>query len=317
MEKRPSNTFDGFLGFGTNEQTNKIEFDGYLDLNLTNNLNFGESLQLQYKSDEIDQKTFNGILELPYILSTRLGTQLQLNIFKKDSTFSTIQQSAKLFYQLNSKSKIFAGIRSVQSNDLLDGMSTLPIDDYNSLFYNLSYSYRSRENYNDLFPINFQFVAEGGLGRRSLNDQDMSQSNFSFDSFKIFNLSKKNSVFIRSNGSFLFSDTYLFNELSRFGGINSIRGFEENSLFATSFAVLNTEYRYKISKSLYVNSIIDGAYFENDLQDTKEKLFGFGFGFGLLTNSGLLKLNYANGKNENQKFKFSNSKVHISLKASF
>src|SRR5690606_8680474 len=58
LGKTTSNAFDGFLGFGTNEDTNKLEFDGYLNLNLTNNLNFGETFRLLYKSDENDQKTF-------------------------------------------------------------------------------------------------------------------------------------------------------------------------------------------------------------------------------------------------------------------
>ena len=39
LEKTASNSFDGFLGFGTNENTNRLQFDGYLNLNLTNNLN--------------------------------------------------------------------------------------------------------------------------------------------------------------------------------------------------------------------------------------------------------------------------------------
>ncbi|RZV56504.1 MAG: hypothetical protein EX254_10650 [Flavobacteriaceae bacterium] len=317
LEKRTSNTFDGFLGFGTNETTNKIEFDGYLNLNLINNLNFGETLQLRYKSDEIDQKTFNAQVELPYLFGSPIGTQLELNIFKKDSSFSTTNQIAKIFYQLNSKSKVYGGISSTQSNDLLNGMSTTLFDDYDSLFYNLSFSYVSREKFEELFPINFFFDSEIGFGNRTVNDLRMNQSNIIFDTYKIFNLNQTNSIYLRSNGSFLFSDDYLFNELFRFGGINSIRGFEENSLFASLYALLNTEYRHKLSNNIYINSIIDAAYYENDLQGIKEKLFGFGFGIGILTNSGLLKLNYANGKNENQKFNISNSKVHISLKATF
>ena len=73
----------------------------------------------------------------------------------------------------------------------------------------------------------------------------------------------------------------------------------------------------QFSNNLYIHSILDVGYLENKLTSQKEKLYGFGFGFGLLTKTGLLKLNYANGKNENQKFKFSNSKIHISLIADF
>ena len=100
-------------------------------------------------------------------------------------------------------------------------------------------------------------------------------------------------------------------------GINSIRGFEENSLYASLFSAINTEYRYLLSNSIYLHSIIDFAYLENKTLNTKEKLYGFGIGFGVLTKAGLLKFNYANGKNESQKFNFSNSKIHLSINTQF
>ena len=115
----------------------------------------------------------------------------------------------------------------------------------------------------------------------------------------------------------MFSDTYFENELLRFGGINSVRGFEENSFMASLFGVINTEYRYQLNNNIYIHSIIDLAYFENKITVQKEKLYGFGFGFGLLTKAGLFKMNYANGKSEHQQFKFANSKIHLSLIADF
>ena len=84
LEKAQSNRFDGFLGFGSNETTGKIEFDGYLDLSLINNLNYGESLKLNYKSDEIDQKTLDIALQLPYLLGTAIGSTINFNIFNPE-----------------------------------------------------------------------------------------------------------------------------------------------------------------------------------------------------------------------------------------
>ncbi len=43
-------------------------------------------------------------------------------------------------------------------------------------------------------------------------------------------LNSKNSIFIKNQSYYLQSDSYVINELYRFGGINSIRGFNENSL---------------------------------------------------------------------------------------
>ncbi|WP_225036996.1 POTRA domain-containing protein [Winogradskyella sp. SM1960] len=316
VEKTRTNNFDGFLGFGTNENTNKIEFDGYLDLRLINNLNYGETLNLFYKSDEIDQQTFNVDADLPYLFGSPIGFQVGLNIFRKDSTFLNAKQYAKINYQVNAQHKVGVGITSTTSTNLLENDTDI-LNDYKSNYYTLHYNYMKSQFYDALFPINFWFDFSSGFGNR-INDLEKQQQNvFTLDTYKIFNLNNKNSFYTRINGATLTSDNYLDNELFRFGGINSIRGFEENSLVANLYGVLSTEYRYRLSSNIYVHSVLDAAYFENKLTDSKEKLFGFGFGLGLLTNAGLFRLNYSSGKTENRQFKLSDSKVHLSLTATF
>jgi len=316
VEKTKTNNFDGFLGFGTNENTNKIEFDGYLDLRLINNLNYGETLNLFYKSDEIDQQTINVDTDLPYLFSSPIGLQVGLNIFRKDSTFLTAKQYAKINYQINAQHKIGIGINTTNSTNLLDDDTDI-LNDYTSNYYTLHYNYTKPQFSDPLFPINFWLDASSGFGNRDNNLGTQKQSVFSIDAYKIFNLNNKNSFYARLNGATLISDDYLNNELFRFGGINSIRGFEENSLVANLYGVLSTEYRYRLSNDIYVHSVLDAAYFENRLTNSKEKLFGFGFGLGLLTNAGLFRLNYSSGKTENRQFKLSDSKIHISLTATF
>ncbi len=317
LEKAKSNAFDGFLGFGTNEETNRLEFDGYLNLNLINNLNFGESFNLQYKSDENDQKTFQTDLSLPYLFKSPVGVDLLLRIFKKDSSFTTVDQSVKLHYQINPRHKVYTGLLSTESNNLLSNNTSNTVTDYKSQYYAFAYEYIKSQPFNRLFPLNTKLYLETNFGNRKTTDSKEEQTRFSIDAFKIFNLNRKNSIYIRLNGSSLNSNTYFENELLRFGGINSIRGFEENSLFASLYGLINTEYRYRLNNSIFIHSIFDAAYFENKTSNIKEKLFGYGFGFGILTQAGLLRFNYANGKNESQKFKLSNSKVHISLIANF
>lgn len=316
VEKAKTNNFDGFLGFGTNENTNKIEFDGYLDLRLINNLNYGETINLFYKSDEIDQQTFRVDTELPYLFGSPVGLQAGLNIFRKDTTFSNAKQYAKINYQINSQHKVSAGISSTKSTNLLDS-DTSVLNDYTTNYYTLGYNFTKPQFYDPLFPINFWLDFSTGFGDRQNDLGNQNQTVFNIDSYKIFNLNSKNSIYTRFNGAILNSDDYLDNELFRFGGINSIRGFEENSLVANLYGVVNTEYRYRLSNGIYIHSVLDAAYFENQITDTKEKLFGFGFGLGLLTNAGLFRLNYSSGKSENRQFKLSDSKVHVSLTATF
>ncbi|WP_299111764.1 POTRA domain-containing protein [uncultured Winogradskyella sp.] len=316
VEKTKTNNFDGFLGFGTNESTNKIEFDGYLDLRLINNLNYGETLNLFYKSDEIDQQTFKVDADIPYLFSTPIGIQVGLKIFRKDSTFLNANQYAKVNYQINTQHKIGIGIATTNSTNLLASDTDI-LNDYTTNYYTLQYNYTRTQPLDPLFPINFWFDFSSSFGNRDNNLGKQKQSVFSFDTYKIFNLNNKNSIYTRLNGATLTSNDYLDNELFRFGGINSIRGFEENSLVANLYGVINTEYRYRLSNSIYVHSVFDAAYFEHKLSNNKEKLFGFGFGLGLLTNAGLFRLNYSSGKSESRPFKLSDSKVHLSLTATF
>ena len=132
-----------------------------------------------------------------------------------------------------------------------------------------------------------------------------------------FYLNNTNIVNLKSQNYYLQSADYIINELYRFGGINSIRGFNENTLQGTMFSSILTEYRYVLSPSIYVHSIIDYAYFQDKTTNLKGNLLGLGFGFGILTKNGLLNLVYANGSTKDQAIKLSNSIVHISLKANF
>ncbi|WP_248722186.1 POTRA domain-containing protein [Seonamhaeicola sp. ML3] len=317
LKKEQNNSFDGFLGFGTNEETSRIQFDGYINLKLTNNLNFGESFKILYKSDENDQETFLVDLSMPYMFKSPIGLDLSMNLFRKDSTFTTINQSAKLNYQINARHKISSGILFEESNNLLSTNALISIQDYRKNFVSFSYEYTNVKKANLLFPIHSNVYLETNFGNRKESSNTSKQTVLRADLFKIFNLNHKNSLYIRGNGAIIDSDLHFENELLRFGGINSIRGFEENSLFASLYGLINTEYRFQLNNSIYLHSVIDAAYFENKTQNLNQKLFSYGFGFGILTKSGLFKLNYANGKRENEQFKLSNSKVHISLTTIF
>ena len=314
LEKTQSNRFDGFLGFGSNKTTGDLQFDGYLDLNLINNLNFGESLKLYYKSDEIDQKTLDITADLPYLFGSPISAQLNLNIFKKDSTFTTTQQALKLNYPFNDKQQLGLGMRLVSSN-ALEPANNVQVEDYNSQFYELNYHYIKRQAKDLLFPIQSKVEVSLAFGQRQ-SEQSSQQRHIRLLGQHIFLLNSKNSIFLKLHLEQLQSERYLLNELLRFGGIRSIRGFQENSLFATQLAVLCSEYRYRLSSGLFVHSVIDAGYFQ-DSQNDEFRLYGFGLGFGLQTNGGLLRLTYANGKTQDTPFDLSNSKVHLSFTSTF
>ena len=317
LEKQNNNLFDGILGFGTDEITQKLKFNGYLNLELNNNLNYGEQLLLNYKADGEEQLNFRVKVNLPYLFQTPFGISGELNIFKRDSSFVTSEQELRTTYQITPRSTAYLGYRSNDSSNLLDDViAGSPIVDYKSKFLVGGATYIKSQNRKN-FPIKSSLSFDGGFGSREAEGNNENQVRLEALANNIFNLNYRNSIFVQNITSILISDSYLVNELFRFGGINSIRGFNENSIDASFYSILNTEYRYQFNDGVYIHSIIDVAYFQNETLSLNENLYSFGIGLGLSTKAGLFKFNIANGNTENQNFNFSNTKIHISLSSKF
>ncbi|HLW33204.1 MAG TPA: BamA/TamA family outer membrane protein [Aequorivita sp.] len=317
LEKQNNNLFDGILGFATNEETRKLELNGYLNLELNNNLNYGEQLLINYKADGKEQVSFRTKAVLPYLFKTPFGLSGELKIFKRDSSFITTEQQLRTTYQINTTSQAYVGYRGFDSSKLLDeSVAGIPIEDFKSSFLIVGANYIRPQN-RRLFPIKTHLTVDSGIGNREKDGSSESQFKVEALINNIFYLNYNNSIFVQSTTGILNSDTYLVNELFRFGGINSIRGFDENSIDASLYSVINTEYRYQFNEAVFAHSIIDIGYFENQTLSIKQKLYSFGLGLGLSTKAGLFRLIVANGGSENQDLDFSNSKIHISISSRF
>ena len=315
IEKAKANNFDGFIGF-SNDENKKVIFNGYLDLTLNNALNSGEKMALYWKSNGKDQKTFNLGIEIPYIFKSPIGLKTQLNIFKQDSTYQNTQTAIDFGYYFNYNTRLYLGYQSAESSDIKN-QNTSSLSDYKNKFYTTNFEFLEYKNDDFLFPEKSNVNIKIGTGRRDSKFQNNTQFFGSVNLKHNFYLNNKNVFNIKSQNYYLQSDEYIINELYRFGGINSIRGFNENSLQGNIFSSVLTEYRYILSPSMYVHSIIDYAYFQDKTTNLKGNLIGIGFGFGILTKNGLLNLIYANGSTKDQAINFSNSIVHISLKTLF
>ena len=315
IEKSKPNKFDGFVGF-SNDKNNNLTFKGYLDLQLINSINSGESLSIFWKSDGENQKTFNIETEFPYVFKSRFGIKANLNIFKKDSLFQNTKTALDFGYFFNYSTRLYVGFQSTESSDI-QNTNNGTISDYKNKFITANFVFTRARNEDYLFPEKTKLIAKLGFGSRNSNLSKNNQIYANLEWSHILFLDSKNNIQIKSQNYFLQSNEYIVNELYRFGGIHSIRGFNENSLQGNVFSSILTEYRYVIAPNLYVHSITDYGYFKDTLSKEKNNLLGFGFGFGLLTKNGFLNLIYANGSTKNQTIKLSNSLIHLSFRIYF
>ncbi|MGL2994219.1 hypothetical protein [Flavobacterium sp. TSSA_36] len=319
-EKRKANTFDGYIGLGNNE-AEKTTINGYLDIQLQNILKQGEEFFIYWKSDGNNQKTFRTGLTLDYLFKTTLGLNAQLHIFKQDSTFQNSKSLVNLNYIINYNSRLNIGIESTTSSDIQNSNNS--VSDYTNHFFTTGLNYAKKDPNHDLFPEKTKIEFRFGIGKRNQTNilsstPNQKQHFIHLNLAHNFYFNSKHSINLRSQNYFLKSDTYLTNELFRFGGLYSIRGFAENSLQANYLISLLSEYNYLINPNLNINGIIDfGTYKDLSNSSKTHQLKGFGLGLGVLTKKGMLKISITNGLDTKNNFQFTNSILQLSYNTSF
>jgi hypothetical protein len=313
IKKENSNDFEGFLGFATNKENEKIELNGNIKLNLINNLNKGEELKIKYQSTENQQKQTNIKIKIPYIFSTALSLSSELDLFKKDSSFTNSSQTVNTSYNINNKLSIGIAYKTKKSNTLID---TLNQKDFKTKTFALKLNHEIR-SLNEIFKYKTRTSITTSIGNRNTEQEKNNQQEVEIISSYNFKLNKNNSIFIKANNYYLFNKNTLENELLYIGGINSIRGIKENSIPSKQYTIINTEYRILLNKNLYTHTVFDYALTKDNETNEFNKIIGFGLGFGLRTNKNILRFIIANNKIEEQKIKINETKIHLSLLARF
>ena len=312
LEKVKNNSFDGFIGFATNEESEKLEINGYMDIRLHNTLNYGEQIKVNYSSTNDNDRFLKTNIIAPYIFNTPLGLELDLNLTKKDSTYTKDEQSVGLNFLIKNKHNLSFHLSTLNSTSSLETTNEL-IKDYKSNFKKIKYDFKKVNINNNLIPVKFLTSVELSTGKRKDNLETTTQNRYFTKTFNNFNITKSSSIYLNLEAYVLNSSNYYLNEMLLFGGINSIRGFEENSIATNKLFLINSEYRLRLNDDIYINTIFDTAYYENTLANISDNIYGVGFGLNINTNSGVFRINYANGIRKGQDIDLKLSKIHVSF----
>lgn len=312
-EKQGANHFDGFVGFA-NEEGN-LQFTGYLDLALRNSLNSGEELRLLWRADG-NQTHFEGAVELPYLFKLPISLKADLQLFKQDSTFLNAKNHFRLGYMFTHESRLFVAVENIQSSSLLNQNPTAA--NFNARFYGLEWSFQKWRSEHPFFRDWTTLSTQISSGNRTQGAVVTPQTKIHLHGIHHIQINPTHYIYLNGTFFWLKSENYVVNELIRFGGIQSFRGFSENALQAHLLGSLATEYRYVLSPQLYLHTLFDVGFFEDATSPiTKNNLMSLGFGLGLRTTGGLFRLLYATGKSNTQNFGNSNALLHLSYQAQF
>jgi outer membrane protein assembly factor BamA len=332
----------GFLPSGTD--ANKLQITGDVNLDLKNALGTGETILATWQQLQPKSPRLNLGYQQPYIFHSNFGFDFAFDLFKKDSSFLQLNgqlglqyilsanQSGKLFVQWQNSFLLAEG---VDTNQVIATKQLPPNIDVNAINVGLDYDW-SKTDYklNPRSGNEVRIITSVGIKKVKPNNAilDIKDPSFNYASlydsvkpksyqFRIklsaahyFPLGKQATFKTALNGGLYTSPSIFRNELFQIGGYKLLRGFNEESIYATQYAVVTAEYRYRLGLNSNLFYFVDGGWARNKYQSVNVKNTFIGTGIGMLfeTKFGLLNISYAVGKRDDVKFNLrESSKIHF------
>ena len=337
LDDRPSNQFDAIVGILPNADASKtgVQFTGDVTINLRNIKGGGKQLGLQFrKTDALSQ-----LLDAQYVHPNFFGTPLEVsgtfNLYKQTEAFTTIRPRLQVTYPTAQAGRLsFFAEQRASFIDLLKDTTVLPANldsQYNS--YGLAYAWA---NLDDLFfPHRGSLLnVQAAVGTKSISRNSQlkpelydglplrsTQYTFGARAERYFPVKRAGVLLLRLRGEGLFNPRLFTNDLARLGGLNSLRGFNENQFYTSSYAVATAEFRQFIGADSYTFLFADQAYFRHDITNDRFDDYPTGLGAGLSfrTAAGLFQFVYSVGQagSIGQHFALGTSKIHFGLTSRF
>jgi outer membrane translocation and assembly module TamA len=322
LRDKKAGSFSGILGIAPdNKTTGKLMLTGDLNLNLVNAAGAGEIFLVKWQKFDLRSQKLETEFSIPYLFKSDFGTGVDFDLEKRDTSFINTDFTAKILYGNNTLNGIDVFYR--RRNSYLIGTSGSGFTDFSSDLYGLGFRYFATDDW--LYPgKGIILKVNSAFGTRTTvtaeNEKKVRfQTRNSVDFSAFIPAGRFMVLKIRSNTSSLYSAELSENETDMIGGLNSIRGFDELSLPATSYSVLNLELRYRFEERSALFAFYDAAYFEkrNTLSEYYNFAMGVGAGLDLNTAAGIFSLVFAAGKQNDDTFLFNNIKIHFGYRNVF
>jgi len=336
LDKKRVNQFDGYIGLvPVSSLSGKIAISGELNLHLMNLFTIGESIDLQWKASE----RFSQYLELkagfPYLFTTPLGIDGFFMLEKKDTTYLNMNYVVGLNYSFKGHNfvRVYFDFTTstILDKTLYENADLSSFFNYRKSMYGFAFRFRQLDfiyNPHKGYDINLNLA----VGTRKILENNNAKPQYYENAdintirYQVYGrlrgyvpLHKRWVMVLGVEGGSLFGKQNLVNELFRIGGMNTLQGFEDLSIRASSYSIGFLELRFLLAKIAYLNAFFNGAWYEQKITTHYLHDFPFGFGLGITftTKAGLFYLSYALGKQLDNPISFKTGKIHFGLAVQF
>ena len=335
LEKKRASQFDGIIGVLPDNKTGKVLFTGDVALKLQNGLGRGELIDMNWQRLQTQTQDLKLRLVYPFLFHTPFGVDYTFKLYKKDTTFLELDQNIGVQYMLigGNYIKVFYDNKTstLLSTSQYQYATTLPPNaDVSTNMYGagvkyekLDYRLNPRKGYSILMNVSVgtKYIKKNAKLSDSLykdiKDFKSTVYNGDFQGSVFLPVTTRSTVRIGGQAAYLYGKDIFQNELFRIGGLKSLRGFDEESIYASSYAILSVEYRYILEQNSYLYLFGDQAYYENNAVTLSlvghDKPYGFGVGISFQTKAGIFSISYALGSQQGNPIEVKSGKIHFGI----
>jgi outer membrane protein assembly factor BamA len=329
VKDKSASRFDGILGINPDENTRKITVVGDVKVNLLNAFKRGEKVLLNFESIKANTQNYAFEVDYPFLFGSRVGLITSINYFRQDTTFANLNLKGGFSFFLENQQRISVFANVIQSNSLLSQSSNS--NEFQSLqtiylgviyeLTNLDYRLNPRKGWSAQIELNSGNKTIGSS--TGSNDDETNMSSFQLKSdvkaSYFIPLFKKSTIKFGVQSGNIFGETIYDNELYQIGGLNTLRGFNQQSFLVSNYAIVTSEFRYLFDRNSAVFGFVDASFYEKKSIDefVTDTPFGFGAGVNFQTGAGIFTLTYGLGKQLGNPILIKNGKVHFGFVSLF
>ena len=321
FKPQSKNSINGLVGIQPGENET-VQFTGNVALNFQNALSYGEVLKFNWRRMFNSSQNLIADLSYPFLFNTNFEIQGGIDMIKKDSSFFNF--NSKLIINYKSNSNFSNGLLFTNNNStnlLEDDYSSTSVNNFGfvSNFKKLDNPFNPRKGFKIKSEIAYgwkETYAIDTVANNILKSPNFN-GNLSFSSY--LSLLKRTTFKIKLSGSTIQNNILYENELTRIGGYKTIRGFDEESIWVSSFVLGNFEFRYLIDEKSNVFLFSDFAWTESKTNNflMEDYFQSFGFGTNISMPNGLLTLIYGLGRKIDNPFLIRTGKIHLGFTSYF
>lgn len=334
LDKRRVNSFDGYIGLvPVSENSGKTTVNGEANLVLQNLFTIGERIALQWRAPERYSQFLHLTADFPYLFGTPLGISGAFTLDKKDTSYLNMNYRIALQYAFGGSNDLRTYFQYTTSTVLSPTPSPIAGDtlmvDYRKAMYGIQLNFSKLDDV--LHPWRgFSAQVDLSAGRRTLRPSAEASAD-------VAGPLKSATYLLRGqvngyvpfgqrwgwvgsvSGATQFGGAAVYNDLFRIGGTRTLQGFDELSIFASTYVIADMELRLRYARWSYLTAFFNAAWYERNLAGAYASDWPFGFGLGVTfnTKAGDLYFSYALGRQNSSGPSFKTGKIHFGIDVRF